>query len=141
MLRVISALHHVPLCMDRIWLLQAAVETNVDLQLPQTRCVVNSDSTRIVQFKTSVCHINFDGSSADVTLFNSLKILLVWEVCGWLRVICILSKACSFASWKILTQTWYFMFYQNKINCTTLKQTTKKLEVGAVEAKNLMQTR
>jgi len=33
------------------------------------------------------------------------------------------------------------MFYQNKINCTTLKQTTKKLEVGAVEAKNLMQTR
>jgi len=113
MLSVISVLHHVPLFMDRIWLLQAAVETNVDLQLPQTRCVVNSDSTRIVQFKTSVCHINFDGSSADVTLFNSLKILLVWEVCGWLRVICILSKACSFASWKILTQTWYFMFYQN----------------------------
>jgi len=46
MLRVISALHHVPLCMDRIWLLQAAVETEVDLQLPQTRCVLYSDSTR-----------------------------------------------------------------------------------------------
>jgi len=40
MLSVISVLHHVPLFMDRIWLLQAAVETNVDLQLPQTRCVV-----------------------------------------------------------------------------------------------------
>jgi len=111
--------------MDRIWLLQAAVETEVDLQLPQTRCVLYSDSTRNEQVKTSVCHKNFDGSSANVTLFSSLKILLVWEVFGWLRVICILTKACSFASWKILTQTRYFMFYQNKINCTTLKQTKK----------------
>jgi len=40
MLNVISALHLVPLFMDRIWLLQVAVETEVDLQLLQTRCVV-----------------------------------------------------------------------------------------------------
>jgi len=46
MLSVISALHHVPLFMDRIWLLLVPVETEVDLQLPQTRCVLCSDSTR-----------------------------------------------------------------------------------------------
>jgi len=90
---------------SRIATVQAAVETEADLQLPQTRCVLCSDSTPNEQVKTSVCHINFDGSSADVTFFSSPKILLVWEVFGWLRVICILSKACSFASWKILTQT------------------------------------
>jgi len=37
---VISALHHVPLFMDRIRLLLLPVETEVDLQLLQTRCVV-----------------------------------------------------------------------------------------------------
>jgi len=40
MLIVISALHHVPLFMDRIWLLLVPVDTEVDLPLLQTRCVV-----------------------------------------------------------------------------------------------------
>jgi len=40
MLSVMSALHHVPLFMNRIWLLVVPVETKVDLQLLQTRCVV-----------------------------------------------------------------------------------------------------
>jgi len=40
MLSVISALHHVPLFMDRIWLLLVPVDTEVDLPLLQTRCVV-----------------------------------------------------------------------------------------------------
>jgi len=40
MLSVISALHHVLLFMDRIWLLVVPVETEVDLQLLQTKCVV-----------------------------------------------------------------------------------------------------
>jgi len=71
MLNVVSALHHVQLFMNRIWLLQAAVETEADLQLPQTRCVLCSDSNRNEQVKTSVCHINFDGSSADVTFQSS----------------------------------------------------------------------
>jgi len=40
MLSVVSAFHYVPLFMDRIWLLLVPVETDVDLQLLQTRCVV-----------------------------------------------------------------------------------------------------
>jgi len=62
---VTSALRHVPLFMDRAWLLLVPVKTAVDLQLLQT----NSDSTRNEQVKTNVC-INFDGSSANVTLFS-----------------------------------------------------------------------
>ena len=40
MLNVVSAFHHVQLFMDRIWLLLVTVETDVDLQPLQTRCVV-----------------------------------------------------------------------------------------------------
>jgi len=40
MLSVISAFHHVPLYMNRIWLLVMSVETEVDLQLLPTKCVV-----------------------------------------------------------------------------------------------------
>jgi len=40
MLSVISALHHVPHFMDIIWLFLVAVETEVDLQLLQTRCAL-----------------------------------------------------------------------------------------------------
>jgi len=50
----------------------------------------------------TVCRINFDGSSVNVMLFNSWKILF-WKALGWLRVICTLTKACRFASWQILT--------------------------------------
>jgi len=101
-------LHHVPLFMDTICLLLVPVETEVDLRILQTNKVC-SDSTRNEQVKTSVCSINFNGSSANVTLFSSRKILPFWKVFGCLRVICILTKACSFASWKILTQPKYFI--------------------------------
>ena len=37
------------------------------------------DSTRSEQVKTSVCRIDFDGSSAYVTLFSSRKIIPVFE--------------------------------------------------------------
>jgi len=40
MLSVIPALHHAPLFMDRIWLLLVLVETGVDVQLLQTRCIL-----------------------------------------------------------------------------------------------------
>jgi len=40
MVSVVSAFHHVPLFVDRIWMLLVPVETEVDLQLLQTRCVV-----------------------------------------------------------------------------------------------------
>jgi len=73
---------------------------------------VCSDSTRNEQVKTSVCNINFDGSSANVTLFSSQKILLFWKAFGWLLVICILTKACSFASWQILT---YILIFCQKL--------------------------
>jgi len=48
-LSVISALHHVPLFMDRIWLLLVPIETEVDLH---TANKVYSDSTRSEQVKT-----------------------------------------------------------------------------------------
>jgi len=76
MLSVISALHHVPLFMDRIWLLLVPVEVEVD---PHTANKVCSDSTRNEQVKTSVCLIKFNGSSANVTLFSSREILLFLE--------------------------------------------------------------
>ena len=98
-----------------------------------------SDSTCNEQVKTNVCG-NFDGSSANVTLFSSRKILLFWKVFGWLRDIYILTKVCSFVSQKILTQTRYFVIWSNKIICRTLKQTTK-WDIGPVEAKYLMHTR
>ena len=98
-LGVTSGLLHVPLFMDGSWLLPVSVKTAVDLQLLQTRCIV---STRNGQVKTSVRRIKFGDSTANVTLFNSWKVFLFWKVCSWLRVICILTKACSFASWQIL---------------------------------------
>jgi len=53
--------------MDGAWLFLVPVKSAADLQLLQT----NSDSTRNEQVKTNVCGINFDGSSAYVTLFSS----------------------------------------------------------------------
>jgi len=38
--------------------------------------------------QTSVSFVNFDGSSANVTLFSSRKIFLFWNVFGWLRKSC-----------------------------------------------------
>ena len=69
---------------------------------------VCSDSTRNEQVKTSVSRINVDGISSKVTLYSFRKTLLFRKVVGWLRVVCILTKAFSFASWTILTHTRYF---------------------------------
>jgi len=76
MLIVVSALQHVPLFVDRIWLLLVSVETEVD---PHTANKLCSDSTRNEQVKTSVCVIKFDRSSANLTLFSSREILLFLE--------------------------------------------------------------
>jgi len=73
MLSVISALHHVPFFMDRIWLLLVPIETEVD---PHTANKVCNDSTRNEQVKKSVCFSKFDGISANVTLFSSREIHL-----------------------------------------------------------------
>jgi len=83
MLSVTSALHHVPLFMDRICLLLVSVKTTVALQLLQSKYVM-------IQWagQTGVCRINCDGSSANVTLFSSRKIFLLWKVFGWLRQSC-----------------------------------------------------
>jgi len=62
--------------MDRIWLLLVPVEIEIDLHTANKLC---SDATRIEQVKTGVCRINFDGSSATITLFSSRKILLFLE--------------------------------------------------------------
>jgi len=79
MLSVISALHHVPLFIDGFGCATVPVETEVDLQLLQTRCVVDSDSIRDERVKKCVRCIKFDGSSAKVTLFSSRKIILFLE--------------------------------------------------------------
>jgi len=60
------------------------------------------------QVNPSICGITFGGGSPYAMLFNTSKIFLFWKALGWLRVICILTKACSFASWKILTQITFF---------------------------------
>jgi len=72
MLSVISALHHAPLFMDRIWLLLVPVVTEVDLP---TANKLSSDLPRNEQVRMGVCGINFDGSPANVTLFSSRNIL------------------------------------------------------------------
>jgi len=69
----------------------------VCLQLLQAR--VCSNITADDQVKASVCRISFDGSSANVSLFNSRNILLFWNVFSWLRFICFLTGACRF--WHI----------------------------------------
>jgi len=77
MLNFISALHHVPLFMDRIWLLLVPVEIEVDLHTANKVC---SDSTRNEQVKTGVFRINIDGSSANMALFSSRKILVFGNI-------------------------------------------------------------
>jgi len=66
----------------------------VYLQLLQARCY--SNITRNDQVKVSVCRISYDGSSANVSLFNSRNILLFWNVFSWLRFICFMTGACRF---------------------------------------------
>jgi len=90
---------------------------------------VCSDSTGKVE--TSAFLINFDGSSADVTLFSSQKMLLVvlkrcfsfgklWLVADNLH----LGKGMQFCSMADLSINYVLIFCQNKINSTTLRQTT-----------------
>jgi len=77
---VIFALHNVPLCMNKFWLLLVPVKTALDLLPLRTRCVVIHLAMNRPR-RISV----FDGSSANVTLFSSRKILLFWKVfvcCG-----------------------------------------------------------
>ena len=76
---------------------------------------VCGDSTLNDHGETSVCHINFDGCSAKVTLFRSGKIFPFWKAFGWLQVICILTKACSFASWQILHRLHILIFVKMKL--------------------------
>ena len=52
MLSVISTLHHVPLFMDRMWLLLVPVEIKVDQHTANKVC---GDSTRNDEVKTSAC--------------------------------------------------------------------------------------
>jgi len=67
--------------MNRICLLLVPVETEVYLEILQTNKVC-SDSTRNEKVKMSVHPIIFDGSSANVTLFNSRKIFLFCKIFG-----------------------------------------------------------
>ena len=91
-----------------------------------------NDSTHNEQVEASVCRINFNAISSNATLFSSRKIILFWKVLGWLRVICTLTQACSFASWKILNIDYLTLPGWNK---------WQKWQVEPVEAKNLTQTR
>jgi len=66
-------------------------------------CTVSSDSNRNEQVETNIGRVNFDSNFANVTLFRLRKILLFCIDFSWLGAMCILTKACSFASWQILT--------------------------------------
>jgi len=94
-----SALPHVPVFMDRTWLSLVSVKTAVDLQLLPTRCAIIQLAMNWLRRVSAVLL----GISSDVALFSSRNVILLWKVLVWLRVIGILTKACSFASWKILT--------------------------------------
>jgi len=109
-LSVIPALHHVLLFMDGTCFLLVPVKTAIDPQLLQTRC---SDSTCNEQIKTSVCLINFDGSTANVMLFSFQKILLFWKVFGWSRIILISTKACAvLLYWSFERNLHILIFFQ-----------------------------
>jgi len=77
MLSVISALHHVPLFMDRIWLLLVPVETEVDLHTANRSHKVCS--VQLAMNRSKQVSVVFDGSSANVTLFSARMILLCLE--------------------------------------------------------------
>jgi len=74
MLSVISALHHVPLFMDRIWLLLVPVETEVDLQLLQTRYVV--------------IQLAMNRSRRVSVVLTLMAILLTWRISVLARFFC-----------------------------------------------------
>jgi len=95
----VCALNHVLVFEDGTVLWVVAFVTAVDLSLPQTRCVVIHLSMNKSRRLSAV----FDGSSANVPFFSSQKIIWIWKVVGWLRVICILAKVCSFDSCQIFT--------------------------------------
>jgi len=82
--------------MDGTWLLLVSVKTAVDIQLLPTRCAM-------IQVAINKCLSYQLGISSNVTLFSYRKIILFWKVLVLLMVICILTKACSFAPWNILT--------------------------------------
>jgi len=87
--------------MDKISLLLVPGKTAVDLQLLQIRCVViqlaMNRSRRVSVALTLTAVLLMWRISVLERFFLFLKVF------GWLRVICVLTKACSFASWKILT--------------------------------------
>jgi len=78
---VIFTLHHVPLFMDGTWLLLVPIKTAVGLQLLKISVVIQ----RAMNRSRRVSVVNTDGSSANISLFSSRKILLLCNVlvgCG-----------------------------------------------------------
>jgi len=93
-----SALPHDPHFMDGTWLLLVSKKTTGDLQLLPTRCAMIQVAMNRLRRASTVLTWHFFQRNA----IQFSKIILFCKVLVWLRVICISSKACSFASWKIL---------------------------------------
>jgi len=115
MLSFISALHHVPLFMDRFWLLLVPVETEVDLHTANKVC---GDSTRNEQVKTSVCRINFDGSSANIALFSSRKILVFRKILAKIVNVIQHARSCLSIYWAAIC---FYSINQPCAVCTILR--------------------
>jgi len=94
-----SALPHVPLFMDGTWLFMVSIKTAVDLQLLPTRCAMIQLAMNRLRRVSVVLTWHFFRRYA-VQFFKYHSVV---ETTCLLRVICILTKGCSFASWKILT--------------------------------------
>jgi len=136
MLSFISALDHVPLRMDRTWLYLSPVETAVDPQRLQASCVV-------IQLAIS--------RSRRVSVVLNFMAVLLTQRClvvgksfgkffGWLRDICILAKACSFASWQMLTYITHLNVLPKWNYLSNTETNDKRWQVEPVEVQNLMQT-
>ena len=127
MLSFISALHRVPLFMDRIWLLLVPVETEVDLHSANKVC---GDSTRNEQVKTSVSRINFDGSSADIALFSSRKILVFGKILAKIVNVIQHTRSCLSIYWaaicfySTMRNIYYIGFDKCFYNCDVVAETS-----------------
>jgi len=72
----------------------------------------------------SVCRINFDGSSANVTLFSSQKMLLFWKVVVGCGKFAFGLRPAILLHGRFEHKLHVLIFCQNKINSTTLRQMT-----------------
>ena len=87
------ALPHGPVFMNGTWLLLVSVKTAGDLQLLPTGCaMIQLAMNRLRRVCVVLTWHFFQRNAIQFSKYHCLEVLV------WLRIICILTKACSFAS-------------------------------------------